>query len=287
MTDTTPMEIVIELKMIRTTFFGAILIIEGKNDEKIYGRFVDNSTCLTHPVSGKKEVVEIINILDASGQKGMLGIVDADFWHLDSITSPSNNLLVTDEHDSEMMLINSGSFAQIIDEYGSIKKITEYENKYGGKKLRDIILELAIPIGVLRYISHTEDLNLKFNGIDYGKIVDRDTLEINKSMMVRNVLANTKDHTLNDSEVLKKLNEKLDKNTYNSKQVNCGHDITKIIGIGLRKTLGSCDSKIAHGKNIESIMRLAYEIQYFVTLKLYASIRNWERKNAYKVLEAA
>lgn len=62
-------------------------------------------------------------------------------------------------------------------------------------------------------------------------------------------------------------------------QVCCGHDLVKILSLGLRKAIGSNKATDVEPNSLERNLRLAYEEIYFQDTKLYALIRTWESKH--------
>src|SRR6266498_2978114 len=119
-------DILAELLMVRTQFKGTLLILEGPTDCLFFDGLIDASQCKTIPGYGKERVVGVIEQVDKRQLPGILGIVDADFWHLEEISISSPNLLVTDLHDLEMMLIESRAFDKVIAQCGSAQKVTSY-----------------------------------------------------------------------------------------------------------------------------------------------------------------
>jgi Protein of unknown function (DUF4435) len=106
----TPNDRANEIKMLRSSFKGTFLLIEGSTDKVFYGRLINKSICTLFPISGKPSskslVVNVLQILEQSGVSGVLAIVDADFDHLEPLPASSSNLLRTDSHDLETDLQN-------------------------------------------------------------------------------------------------------------------------------------------------------------------------------------
>ncbi len=75
--------IVNEIDMIRTAFSGGILLLEGENDSKFFQKFVDENQCYIIISHGKENAVEAIDITHSENKKGILAMVDADFWRID------------------------------------------------------------------------------------------------------------------------------------------------------------------------------------------------------------
>ncbi|TVQ50985.1 MAG: DUF4435 domain-containing protein, partial [Spirulina sp. DLM2.Bin59] len=76
------------IRMKRSTFVGVFLLVEGSKDKKLYERFFEKSLCQIVVISGKPssklKIISVLGILEESKFQGVLGIVDADFDHLES-----------------------------------------------------------------------------------------------------------------------------------------------------------------------------------------------------------
>ena len=131
-----------EAHMIRTTGHNrAILIVEGNTDAQVYGRFVNGGKCELIPAASKSKAVDALKLLENGGFDGVLTIVDADFWRLDGIEPNSSNLLLTDSHDLETMILSSDALDNVPSEFGSTSEITKF-----GRPLRKILLECGLPM---------------------------------------------------------------------------------------------------------------------------------------------
>ena len=119
-----------QIRLRRSTYSGTFLLVEGGKDKIFYERFVDKLACELVNASGKPSsklrVIEILKIFEKSSFQGVLAIVDADFERLESLLYSSPNLLRTDTHDLETMLINSPAFDKVVAEFGSEEKIAQF-----------------------------------------------------------------------------------------------------------------------------------------------------------------
>ena len=81
------------------------------------------------------------------------------------------------------------------------------------------------------------------------------------------------EHSLNNK--LKVLKEK----KHNPWMVCCGHDLIALLSLGLYSALGSKKTIEVSLPILSRSLRLAYEVSYFWTTQLYASIQAWEGLN--------
>ncbi|ABB56212.1 DUF4435 domain-containing protein [Synechococcus elongatus] len=274
-----------QIRLRRSTFQGTFLLVEGSSDKIFYENLIDQLECEVVNISGKPSskllVISVLKILEKRPRfNGILAIVDADFDRLANLQPHSSNLLYTDTHDLESMIINSPAFYKVIAEYGSKNKIHQFN-----RDIRVAILESGTSIGYLLWISQCNELNLTFKGIRFSRFIDENSLQIDEIELIREIKNKSQAFSLDDEDLRLQLNDKKD-NGYDPWQVCCGHHLVEILSLGLRRTLGSNQASDIEPDKLERYLRLAYEEKYFLNTDLYASIRNWEDNNMpFKVLK--
>ena len=275
-----------QIRLRRSMYQGTFLLVEGSSDKVFYERFTEKSACELVTISGKPSsklrVITVLKILEEeSGFKGVLAIVDADFDRLTTPTYYSPNLLYTDTHDLETMLINSPAFDKVLSELGSEEKIHQFN-----RDIRLAILESSISVGYLLWISQCDDLKLTFDGITFSKFINEQNLQIDELKLIREVKNKSQAFSLKDEDLQLRLNSRKN-NNHDPWQVCCGHDLVEILSLGLRKTIGSNKASDVEPDSLERYLRLAYEEIYFRDTQLYLNIRNWENNNQpFKVLRS-
>lgn len=278
--DKTPDEVANEAIMTRKVCEALILLVEGFNDEKVYQKFLATEDSEIISSWGKDNVLGAITILENEEIRGILGIVDADFWHLEGRLPTSPNVIVTDGHDLEMMMIYSKSFSHFITEVASATKMESFLRSHDVKDIRDILLDNALPIGLLRKYSYNNDLKLCFNKIKFASFINRETMKIEINKMVEVVLSLTRNPALNLSEIIRQVNIMLNSRSDDPYQVCCGHDVIEILGIGLRKCIGSKSKEASSIEMLESGLRMSYDSACFQKTKLYFETKKWSLNNS-------
>ncbi|MEC4803032.1 MAG: DUF4435 domain-containing protein [Jaaginema sp. PMC 1079.18] len=272
-----------QIRMRRSLHKGSFLLVEGGSDKTFYGRFVDKSECELVIISGKPSsklrVIAVLKILEESNFRGVLAIVDADFDRVSNTINPSPNLLYTDTHDLETMLMRSPALDKVIAEYGSEEKILEFN-----RDVRETLVEIGVSIGCLLWISQVDKLNLKFEGITFSKFVNEKRLMIDELKLIREIKNKSQAFKLQDEYLQQRLIEQ--KNLIDDPwQVCCGHNLVEILSLSLRQTIGSNNPTDVKALNLERNLRLAYEEVYFQSTQLYFYIERWESNNQpFKVL---
>ncbi|MHC5598234.1 MAG: DUF4435 domain-containing protein [Nostoc sp.] len=262
-----------QIRLRRSTYTGTFLLVEGSSDKTFYTRFVDQLVCELVETSGKQRAIEILKILEQSNFQGVLAIVDADFDRLETLLYSSPNLLCTDSHDLETMLINSPAFNKVLAEFGTENKIGKFN-----RDIRLVLLENGMSVGYLLWISKSDGLNLTFEGITFSKFIDEQTLQIDELKLIQEIKNKSQAFSLNEKNLQERLKSQKN-NNHDPWQICCGHDLVEILSFGLRKALGSNKAADVEPNSLERSLRLAYEEIYFQQTQLYLDIRTWESNN--------
>jgi hypothetical protein len=263
-----------QIRLRRSTFSGTFLLVEGSSDKVFYERFVDKIACQIVVIEGqpsnKIKVITVLAILDRSNFDGVIAIVDADFDRLEDSVDEGVNLLRTDTHDLETMLIDSPALDKVIAEFGSEEKIAKLQ-----LDVRRSLVEAGRSIGYLRWISQCDELNLKFSSLHFSNFIDEKNLQMNELNLIKEVKNKSQAFSLKTEDLQQRIADKKKKG-FNPWQVCCGHDLVEILALGLRKTIGTMSVDV---DNLERSLRLAYEEVYFRKTQLWVNIRQWESSN--------
>src|SRR5262245_4711315 len=91
-----------QIRMERQIHKGAILIVEGPNDDRTLRNFLAADQCSIVIAFGKETGIEALKLLEDEGFPGVVCIVDADFDALVGKLYDCDSLISTDEHDLDM-----------------------------------------------------------------------------------------------------------------------------------------------------------------------------------------
>lgn len=267
------------VRMTRTKHKGTILILEGYTDSRVFKWFVHETECKVISVNGKDNAIEILKILEDDGVEGILTIMDADFWHLEGIEPGSGNLLLTDTHDLETMILSSSEVMdKILSGFVASKK-----EKLLPRPIIDLVLENTLPVGFLRWMTQSSavTLKIKFRKLAFEHFIDKKNLNIDIDKLIEEVKANLKDGEIDEGAVkdIKAKISALKKEGHDPWQVCSGHDIVKVLAIGLRFVFGNKKSKNLTAEILEEFVRNTYNYSHFQLSHLYRSIVNWETSN--------
>lgn len=277
-----PISIISEIRMLRTannnqTYF----LVEGESDERFFNKFIERSVCKVKDAKGRENVEKLMEVINCNRMQGVVAVVDSDFDKVLDRNIDKDNILMTDTHDIETLIIKTDTLEYFYSEYGDYNKIKIAENKWK-TRLIEKILTAAKVIGLLRLLSILDNMNLDFKDLNYDDFINRDMeLDINK--FVTQVAYNSGKIRYKD-DIINKLNNQIHKE-YDIWQVCCGHDLTRIIAMVLSDDFGvdSLGNKSAQRINstiVESALRLSYDEFKFFTTGLYKGLVKWQENNS-------
>ena len=281
----TPHDIANTVLMMRPQYTGSIVMVEGDSDARVYGRFTDKKNCRIIPAHGKSNVLIAMGIIERSTFEGILAIIDSDFSRLDCSGHESENVMDTDTHDLETMIICSKALDVVLDEFGSSARIKKL-----GKPVRELLLKAAMPIGYLRWISSSkqDNLSLKFKDISFYRVINTQnkTLSTNIDKMIEEVKRYSHNAPFENDDLKIRIITLLKSGKHDPWQVSRGHDVIHILTIGLRVVFGNRNAKNVTYDQVDRIMRIAFGYSEFSETKLFSLLKKWEDGNPdFRVLE--
>jgi hypothetical protein len=245
----TPDRIANKIRLLRTQHPGSFLIAEGDTDARVWKSLVDSTKCRVENAFNKDNAVKVLNILEKDNFAGVLAVVDADFDILEETVLLSPNLLLTDTHDLETMLLKSPALEKVLREHGSTEKIERFP-----QDIRQTLLESAKIIGYLRWASLKFKYCLSFEGLAFNDFVEKKTLALNESKLIQTVKNKSQKLGLDEQQIRANM-DSLKTDTQDMWYVCCGHDMISILSIALCKALGSFNSKEARAKCTRKIFK--------------------------------
>jgi hypothetical protein len=275
----TPDEIRFELHQLRADYAGSFLLVEGETDCKFYKKYIDKTNCMVYPAYGKEKVLATVKGFEDF--KGLLAIVDADFLTIEGKDCDNENIIFTDTHDLETLILYyqdlEDSLIELIDE----KKMKKFE-KQQKCRIIDLIMDSAEYIGLFVWISNSRNLSLNFKNLNYTDFIGKTTLNLDLDTLFFSVRKNSMNKFF-DEDSIKSIIIKLKNDKIDRWHVCRGHDIAEILSIGLKHIFG-LDKKECHivpdRKNVEKILRTSFDSTSFKKTKVYYQTKKWELSNA-------
>lgn len=262
------------------------ILVEGTSDVGFYKNIIDKTKVQIIPMgderrkgtSAKDNVVKAIEMLNNDKTQGVVAIVDTDYDEIVGTKRDMDNLIYTDEHDMETMILKTGAYERFENEFGNQEKVGVYEKECG--PILDNILECGSVIGKTRLLSIRKDLKLDFKSVDLENYFN-ESLEFDWQNYFKQVLYVSQKISQKDelSKVLQNDNEK-----YNIWQLCRGHDLTELIVIFYsdksKYKLGNSKAKYLKSESVEQFLRAAYYIPvYFKQTQMFQKLLEWQSKN--------
>jgi len=270
------------VRMCRQTHKGSFCLVEGGEDKAFYRQFFDTVACKIVVAGGWALAVEVLGILEKEGFGGILAVIDADYCHLEGGSVASQNVLVTDFRDLEMVLLASEALERVAVELCDEDLLRTYCG--GPTGLRTKLLAASEFLGHFRWFNRRSGLSLKFTSLRLSEFVDRESLALDIPALIRAVKNDSQRHDLDD-EYLRTEVEKLRSQKQNLLLVCRGHDVTAVFAVALGKVLGKHQPKEMTPIQIEGRLRVAYNESTWASLRLFNEIHAWEARNVpYRVL---
>lgn len=262
------------VKLLRQNYSGTILIVEGPRDFKIFQKFIIDENCKIFVGTGKPNTIEAIEKLNKENDYLVVAVIDADFWRLENIDSHAPNLIVTDLRDLDIMILYSRALRNFLIEFGDEEKI-----KALSKPIFPFLLEKSKPLAILRWISSPTQKKYGLTFDDEVKIddfINKGDLSLKIDRMIQIILRGSSKTDL-DPEEIKQNIQSFDCSEINLLDFCHGHDMTKILYIGLKNVFGNKQSKRLDLSLLEINLRAHYGFSEFSKTKIFESLNHWEK----------
>jgi hypothetical protein len=251
----------------------AQMLVEGFDDRRFYGKFVDHTSCRLDFAGNKENALDVLrrlNQLRSQGRSlnGYLVIVDADFDHILAKKCEDPNLIYTDAHSAECMFFRDSDWKALLVEFGLVPQSAP--NDFLAK-----IEKQAQKIGLLRMASekHRLYLNFKDLGREIDGLFDAEAVHIDFQSLIEVVLRlshPTMEKAQNFKEYFKQLPP------VSRWHAVSGHDLMDLLASYLRQKTD--DQRITEDR-VAAVLRVRYDSTHFKQTRTYVDIRLWEEKN--------
>lgn len=226
-----PSELACELSMNMNEY----LLVEGGGDKKIWEHMqvlglkarkiimANNKDC-----DGNKDYVkEVMSIIEGRKKQNVVGIIDMDYDFVGKNMVKINNLFYYKYLDLENILVKSLAFKEVNTIISSKQKLIDSE------KLLNRLYEKTYVLGLMRFLNGTEQYNLDFKNLDYGKILNNNEDQNLEYLMRKNSVLRE-----DQNKIESKIKE-LESKHFEYKYVCNGHDILNILSQMTKKEIAS------------------------------------------------
>lgn len=247
-----------------------IIVVEGEDDEKALKKFFNMQavefTCATS-CSIVKDAMIIVST-DKQLKDCVIGIKDADFDHIKKISHGIANLMITDTHDIETMMLTPRVCRRICLE--TINR--EYQN------LSSQAMSSLKNLSYLRYYNDKMILNggnPDKKGINFRGVIIADVASVSVQDVLQHVKARGNSNKTSFPD-LNAMNLFINQNPIDNKDLALftnGHDLVHAIQYILHSQNQA--ARAYSDKNIATMIRISYCKNEFRNTKLYQDIDTW------------
>ncbi len=245
------------------------VLVEGDSDIRLFRKLFDLDKCKVEYIPGGKPKVEecVLTLLEEYTQ--IIGVLDADFSHLDESNAKKANIFLTDFHDIEMtMLAQDEVLHAILFEYTDIHKNNHYT-------FCDNILETIQQISYLKWLNDRENLKLIFKKVGFQDLISISNFHFNFNEYLSRVLVKSDNAVIKDKILILEKIDELTQLNPDFFQLTNGHDAIQVFTKYFRNK-GHKGLKDSH---LASTFRIVFTNAHFRETKLYTALEKWANEN--------
>ncbi|MFF5931617.1 hypothetical protein [Streptomyces hydrogenans] len=263
-----------ELIMLRTNDPRAFILVEGPTDCAVLDRFIDTDCFTTVPAHGKQRALDALAIThNTTSLTAVYAILDQDWVHI--LEDPINldTVVYTDFYDLDACIFFTAGVYEAI----AASHCTDLSFKHGtpGCTHQDITnacMNLALPVGVLRYLSRRDGLGLDLRDFPLGQVTRNGAHPVDLTQLVtlacQRARKDPTSHAALPHLLLQEIAQVSDPARYCS-----GHDLAKAFSLLAKRQWAS---KAGHD-TIERAARAAYPHDAFRDSGIGQSYTHWVR----------
>jgi hypothetical protein len=238
-----------------------LIVVEGHTDIGFFrNKCPSDNIHYDSPCNGKLGVLNSVVGLKSVGFRNAIGICDADFDHL--LGNKYDDILLTDYHDIELMMITDDFISEFFHEYTDHRKYIPESAREIIDRIKHSIFDVCYKIGVLKFISFENNIGLNFEGMTYSEFIKVQGFDVtfDLDIFINHILGRTRKKILSFDEA-KQLYEDYLKIDRDKLHICNGHDFTYILGM-IYKEGHTVDKNISQDK-IERVLRMSYHDKIF------------------------
>jgi hypothetical protein len=268
-----------EIRLERQVHKGAFLLLEGITDIKRFSIFMSERTCSIVNCYGRENLTGAFDILDDEGFLGIVGLADADFDRVLTCLKTIDGLIYSTSHDFDLDWLDEEILVRYLLEVGSREKLSGHG---GASNVLQKLLENLKRVSLAKFINAFKSYDIKFSEIDLQSHCSG--FSVNFQSYLADVFQRNPHKAHLQNEVLAAIEMNVSK-ALNLRQLTNGHDVHCLLGVCLRGELGERKVPQTWGREIESHVRLSFDIRCFSRSEVFRALRKWESDHApYSVL---
>ncbi|MFF2464380.1 hypothetical protein [Streptomyces mirabilis] len=264
-------ELYAEMIMQRTNDARNFLVVEGDGDIAIFDRYLAQDRFTVIPANGKKTAHDALRMAFSDNFSGVYSILDRDWLDLIPGEFQDRRIVHTDKYDLDVcVFFLPGVYVSVASSF-----CVKGGYRLGGagcseNEIREACIKMAFPVGVLRYISERDKLQLRMRDFPLHEVVDRVSLSVDVDLLISTAIARSKKSSVASQSVTRTLIAEMDGITDITRYCS-GHDVARAFSI-LAKERWSTTISV---DNVERTARTAVSWERFQSLSTYSDSSQW------------
>ncbi|MEZ8970033.1 hypothetical protein AB6E36_06010 [Vibrio cyclitrophicus] len=280
-----------------SSYDGLFILLEGVKDINVFSKHFNKEAVKFVICDGKYNQREVWEKLEQRNEARKLAIRDADFIRLRGRLDKSyhDSFFITDHHDSEIMMANSGMLEQCLRQALSIEQMNKINISH--PELLNEIKQLIYPLGCLKLANKIDNLGLVFKQkkekskeldltkfIDFKTMTNKDVISLITTCISysNNLVAKgsikTQDEIKNSYDRVLSCNHPID-------EIVHGHDFSYALAQFVKKKLNQNNSQLKNGNETETFMAACFDSKFFRKTNLFNDLANWESNKSRSILD--
>jgi hypothetical protein len=273
-----------------TTFSGVHLLVEGKQDFKLYSKFANKKYVRVKITFGKYRLRQVYTLLMERGMDSVVGIRDADFLRIKDnpkyTPEFSEAIFPTDCHDAEIMMAWCGILDDLLALVCEPEHIDNYVRKH--RPLLALIMHAIYPIGCLRLANKRLGLGLSFkpdrpegNQLKVRRFVVESTWTSDIRVMINTVWEYSQNRGLKvaSKAIIAEALDAVMGEEHSMQDISNGHDFATMFHLVLTKGLRSSNKLLQDPGCVQDLLIADYDLKSFALTTLYQSVQQWASTN--------
>lgn len=268
------------------------VVVEASSDENIFAKFFDQN-CVFFCFNGRERALQTMEQVNNSQIGEVLAVLDADFDRILNSLTTSPNIFYSDCHDVEMMMINSEAWENIVAHHasttvpknGTESKLAKFE-KDSGKSLLENLLDCVFALGCMKFMNHTEKLELRFKSfhkgkykyLDYSKFINKRSLSVDIDGLKKEVENKSeKQGFFKNNREFEIQFQNLLATQFDLWNLCNGHDVMNVLSLALEEAVGNKKSgnKVS-GESLEEFLAIGFRFTDFRKTSLFQELSTFE-----------
>jgi hypothetical protein len=263
-------DVLSEMKMTRTAFTGALLVVEGRSDAGFFYKRVAAGPKQIIIAGSKSTVIGAIQAAQAAGLIGAVGVVDDDYDSLCGVPHPSPNIVRTETRDLESLLIASPALDALLHEVADAGKVQTVE-QIDNCPIRQGISNRTMIFGKLRLLNRQHGWGINFDHFKPWRFGNKSNWQIDEAAVITLACAQTGKTDTAMNALIAGIT------VANPYVLLHGRDTLAVLQIGLSKRIGTESFSVP---NLCRMLRLAFNDQMAANCQVFKDLRTWEAANA-------